>query len=277
MIPTNASAAGRRAAAIVLVLAGLCAAFAPGCAKKPIVRLRGIQIDHLGLSEVDLLLGFEVTNPNWFTVRLFEFEYELAVDGQRIAGGEMSKPIRSIGAEKTESYSVPVTLTYESMLPFVTRHAGRDAIGYELTTRATFNVLGMPIPIRKKRVGKIPPIRKPSIRLKTVRMRKEPPKAIEVVFEVHNPNRFALLLEHMEGGVFAGEEQILTIWRSETTKFPGGKTSELVVPVRLGVAAMVRAVAKAVGKGRKLQFKGKFVLDAPGPIKNIFTDEDPSP
>ena len=276
MTASSGPGAGQARAAAWVLLGSFLAAFAGGCVKKPIVRLKGIQIDRLGLTGVNLLLDFDVTNPNWFMVRLYEFEYDMTVEGRRLAGGEMPKPISSISADQTKRYSIPVGLTYESLRPIITRRAGQ-ALQYELTTRTTFNVFGMPVPIRRKRTGKMPPIRAPGVRLKALRMRTEPPKAIEVVFDVHNPNSFSLLLNQVSGGVFAGEQEVLTVYRSETTEFHGGGTTELVVPVRLGVAAMMRALATAGVSGSKLKFKGKFDLDAPKPLKSIFMDEESSP
>ena len=257
----------------VLAVAMLIAA-APGCVKKPLVRLVDVEIDSIDLEKTDLSLGVNVTNPNWFMARLYAMRYDMTINGKPLASGEVPTPIELITARGERSYRIPLSIPHDALLPFVQNLLGTEAIPYALTAEATFNVIGLPLPVQRVRTGKIPPIRGLRPRLKALRFPGDTPTVVEVVFDIHNPNPFAMAMKRLDGAVYVGDEKILTIYRSMTAELPGGKTSELVVPIRLGVTGMVRAMAK-IGSGERPEFRGTFILDVPAPFKKLLLDELP--
>ena len=258
-----------------LVLAGaMLVAAAPGCVKKPLVRLVDVEIDGIDLEKTDLSLGVNVTNPNWFPARLYAMRYDMTVNDKQLASGEVPTPIELIPGGGERSYRIPLSIPHDSLLSFIQNLMGTEAVPYALTAEATFNVIGLPLAVRRVRTGKLPPIRALQARLKALRFPGDTPTVVEVVFDIHNPNPFAMAMKRVDGAVWVGEEKILTIYRSATTDLPGGETSELVVPIRLGVTAMVRALAK-VGSGQRPEFRGTFILDVPGPFKKLLLDELP--
>lgn len=260
-------------AGLMLAVALLVAA-APGCIKKPLVRLVDLQIDAIDLDKTDLSLGINVTNPNWFVARLYAMRYEMSVNGKPLAAGEVPTPIELIPAGGERSYRIPLSIMHDSLLPFIQNLLGAESIPYALTAEATFNVIGLPLPVQRVRTGKIPPILALRPRLKALRFPGDTPTVVEVVFDIHNPNPFAMAMKRLDGAIYVGDEKILTIYRSTTAELPGGETSELVVPIRLGVTPMVRAMAK-IGSGQRPEFRGLFILDVPGPFKKLLLDELP--
>jgi len=269
MMPT------RRVSRAGLILAvALLVAAAPGCVRKPLVRLVDVQVAGIDLEKTDLTLGVTVTNPNWFVARLYAMRYDMSVNGKHLASGEIPTPVELIPPGGERSYRIPLSIAHDSLLPFIQNLLGAEAIPYTLTAEATFNLIGLPLPVRRVRTGKIPPIRALQPRLKALRFPGDTPAVVEVVFDIHNPNPFAMAMKRLDGAVYVGEEKIITIYRPTTADLPGGETAELVVPIRLGVTAMIRALAK-VGSGQRPEFRGTFILDVPGPFKKLLLDELP--
>ncbi len=257
-----------------ILAAALLTAATPGCVKKPQVRLVDVEISGIDLEKTDLTLGVEVTNPNWFVARLYAMRYGMTVSDKELASGEVPTPIELIPAGAQRSYRIPLSITHDALLPFIQNLVGAEAIPYALTAEATFNVIGLPLPVRRVRTGKIPPIRALQPRLQALRFPGDTPAVVEIVFEVHNPNPFAMAMKRLDGAVYVGEEKILTIYRSATAELPSGETSELVVPIRLGTTAMLRAMAK-IGSGHRPEFRGAFLLEVPGPLKKLLLDDLP--
>jgi LEA14-like dessication related protein len=269
-LQTKATRWSWRAAGVLAVAMVLAA---PGCVKKPLVRLVDVQIDSIDLEKTDMSVGVNVTNPNWFVARMFALQYGMTVDGKELVSGEVPTPIEMIPAGAKRTYRIPLRISHDALMPFLQNLLGAEAIPYALTAEATFNVIGLPLPVQRQRTGKLPPIRALEPRLQAIRFPGDVPASLEVVFNVHNPNPFSMAMKRMDGAIYVGGEKVLTIYRSMTTDLPGGQTSELVVPIRLGMAAMVRAMAKA-GSG-KLEFRGNFILDVPGPFRNLLLDALP--
>jgi len=83
--------------AVVVVPAAL-ALLLSACASAPIqpptLQVAGLKVGDMGLTGVALDVRFRVRNPNPNVIKIDRFEYELAVNGQRLGRGFEARPLK---------------------------------------------------------------------------------------------------------------------------------------------------------------------------------------
>jgi len=248
---------GALAAALLAVLT------AGGCAiQKPTLALRDIEVAAIGFHQIDLVLDFAVTNPNDFGINLYGLDYELTAGGGRLAGGSLPRPVGSLEPNRTIVVKAPVSVTYGTLKPLVSAAKSGEAIDYEMTTTATFNVFGVKVKVPLRRSGKIPPLRSPSWRFTDIRL-VMPGPAVEVSFEVDNPNPFALPLKALTGVVKVGDRPVLRVSGTTLDPIPPKEKRTVTVPVKLDSAGVLSLLREGLADRRKLSFEGNLALDAP--------------
>ena len=72
---------------VVLALLAGCATTETMIAK-PTVVLKSVELSKVGISSQTFVLGFEVKNPNAFSLPIESVRYRILFDGQKFAGGE---------------------------------------------------------------------------------------------------------------------------------------------------------------------------------------------
>lgn len=86
-----------------------------GCVSSPEVVLDDVSLQSVGFKQMDILLDFEMKNPNSFSLPLESIAWSMRVNGQRFEGGVV--PIyRDLEPEDSLKIVVPVTLPYASAL-----------------------------------------------------------------------------------------------------------------------------------------------------------------
>ncbi len=262
-----ASRAGSRWAATAL-----CAPLLiwSGCAvEKPQLRLRDVAVAGLDFQELRVVFDFDVTNPNPFQLSLWGMEYGLSAAGERFAGGALTQPVAALRAKETITVRAPVSIQYRKLLPIVRRLGARKPIDYELSGTATFSFLGTRIPVPLKHLGKIPALRAPSWHFRDVRLAEGSAGVVELVFDVDNPNAFALPLASLRGTVRCGREVLVEVDRGMLTTVPPGRTARLVLPVRVSAAAAARALAQALTRRESVRFEGELKLGTPLSLRKM--------
>ncbi len=235
-----------------------------GCGfQKPTLKLRDIEVAALDFQKLELVLDFAVTNPNDYQISLHGLEYALAAGGQRFASGAMPRPVTPLAARQTTVVKAPVTMQFAHLRPILSKLGAGEQIDYQLTVKATFDFVAFKVPVSLKRAGKLPALRAPSWRLVDVRLAAGAEPTALVVFEVNNPNRFALPLRSLSGVLKYGDQPLLRVDRPTLRAVPAGKTAKLTVPVRLDAAGAARALAAALGSPQSLRFEGNLELDPP--------------
>ena len=89
-------------AALALALAAACAS-AP--VHPPTLQVAGLKVGDMGLTGVALDVRFRVRNPNEKAIKIDRFEYELAVNGQRLGRGFEARPLQIESFEEAEIVS----------------------------------------------------------------------------------------------------------------------------------------------------------------------------
>ncbi|MHC4717597.1 MAG: LEA/WHy family protein, partial [Planctomycetota bacterium] len=221
-----------------MVAAALLALAAGGCSiQKPTLALRDIEVAGLDFEKIDLVLDLTVTNPNEYAISLYGLDYEISAGGRRFGGGSLPRPVTPLEASQTSVIKAPLSVTFRDLKPLAAEATSGKDIEYELTGEATFTLIGLKIKVPLKRTGKLPALKAPSWRFADVRLSRAALTA-EVVFEVDNPNPFALPLRALTGVVKYGDQPVLRVDQPSLSPVPAGKTTAVAVPVKLESAGV---------------------------------------
>jgi len=109
----------------------------------PEVKLRGVEVASLDISEQTFVLSFDVFNPNPFPLPVKTISYAVMLDGQRFASGEMASSF-TVAAGSDGEFAISVALNLLQTAPdllFIVREGVRRDIPYGLKGQ-----LGVDIP-----------------------------------------------------------------------------------------------------------------------------------
>ncbi len=258
-----------------LVLCLVAGAFPAGCSyEKPTVELANIGVTGIDFQKLDLLFDLKVHNPNSFQISISSLDYQVAAGGERVAGGALPRPIPPLGAKKTTNLRAPVELHYAGLLPVVKKLGARQALPFEFSGEAAFNILGLTVPVPFRHEGRIPALRAPSWHLRQVRLLGQGDPGLELVFEVDNPNDFPLPLLQLKGHLRYGEQTLLEVNQTGLESAPAGRPAELTVPIRINAAGVLEAVGDAISRGGSIRFDGKLHLGVPPSLKEMLLGQE---
>jgi len=225
--------------------------------RRPGVELESTRIASLSLADVDLLLGFEIDNPNAFGVRLDRLDYRLTVGGEPLASGDQPRGVE-IGAGRRSRAEIPLSIAWDDLARVYRSLTGGGPAGYRLEAGFWFDVpvLGaVRVPLTSD--GDFPRLSMP--RLSVVDLDVAGIDAggarLELTLSLDNPNDFPLSIDDLDyslelaGNRVAGVEDAgrLTVGR-------GGRGS-WTVPMRVDFAEAGRAVSQALTAGGSIDYR----------------------
>ena len=105
-----------KSAAGVAGVVVLCSFLLASCSdvQAPKVVLTGVEIEGMSVEGLELTLLADVRNPNDFGATIGELDYEVYVDGGRLAAGLLSDGVEVPAGESVE-VGIPFTLTWEGV------------------------------------------------------------------------------------------------------------------------------------------------------------------
>jgi LEA14-like dessication related protein len=112
--------------------AGAGRVFAP-----PRVSLTGIELQRLSLASADLLLDFEVDNPNRLALVLDSIDYRLSVNGEPLLAGRQDERIE-IAARTRGSAQLPVSIGIPDLVRVVRSVRRNERPHYDLAGELRF-------------------------------------------------------------------------------------------------------------------------------------------
>jgi len=240
-----------------------------GCIKPPKVSLSDIEISSMSFRRLELVCIFDVQNPNLFNADLKSFNCEFQASEKPIASGSAVTPIPSIPAGGRRSVPVAVAINLKDLTGAAKEYARGETVPYKLTSRPVFNVLGMSLPVSFSHGGKIPSMLAPKWKLKRISLRKGLAPAFLVTFEIRNPSGIHLSLEGVKGALRLAGEPVLELDETKLTELPDGETIELVIPVRVRLAALAGAAGKLITDWRSVKFDGEFKIKTPLSLRQM--------
>jgi LEA14-like dessication related protein len=103
--------------------------------EEPSFTLRQVTLSPRSFTEMDILLGIEVRNPNRFDLTLKSFEYTVQLDQQDIGAGRLEKEI-VVPASSTSMIHVPVAATFKNLGASLKTVLFSDNVPYKIEGKA---------------------------------------------------------------------------------------------------------------------------------------------
>ena len=247
------SSFGFRISCLLLVL------MACGCIKKPVIALDDVKVEQFNFEQVDLAFEFKVYNPNSFQLSLSRLSYALASDGTQFARGSVPGPVVAVGSGETTVVRAPMTIRFAPLVAILTIRPRGESIPCDLVGEAGFNVYGQTVNVPFRRPGWMPVLRAPDWHFRGVELVRPAGRArprVELLFDVDNPNSFAIPLAGLSGEVACtATRSILRVnpLRLEPPKPAAGPPGWSCRCGSTGRAAM--AVLKAITTGERDRFR----------------------
>jgi len=262
----------RRPAAGWAALLAVCLLWAPGCTvRPPTLKLRDIEVAAADFKKLDLVLEFAVHNPNDYQISLHAFEYEMSAAGGTLASGALDRPVTPLAAGKTVVVRAPVTLEFAALAGPLVKAVGGESIDYELACRATFDFTAFKKHVPFSHAGTLPALRAPSWRFRDVRW--QPADAggprVTLVFEVTNPNRFALPLRKLSGALMYGDQPLVHVEAGALKPVPAEASAQVQASAKLDAAEAVKALLAGLKDRQALRFEGRLALDVPPALHEL--------
>jgi len=254
----------------------LCVFGVTGCIKPPEVSLSDIKITSMSFKKLDLVCMFDVENPNIFAAKLNKFNCDFRAFDRSLASGAAPGPIPTIPAGATRRLPVNLAISLPDLASVARQYAEGKTVSYALTSRPVFNVLGASLPVTFNHDGKIPSMLAPKWKLKGVSVRGGPKPALLVTFEISNPSGIHLSLAGVKGSLHLGGSTLVELHETKLTELPDDEAIELVVPVRVRLAALAGISRKLLTDWRSIRFDGQFNLKTPLPLRRMMLGKPPS-
>jgi LEA14-like dessication related protein len=158
----RASAARHFVLAIALALLASCAGLGPR-PEPPTLSLSGIRSMEMRPEDARMGLRFEATNPNDYEIEVESIDFDVAIEGVKVASGRTPVPFR-LPAKGTGTVDVDVAAGFDPMAKATRAALERFAktIRYEIS--GTARVAGRSVPFR--RAGEVPAPDARSLRLR---------------------------------------------------------------------------------------------------------------
>lgn len=103
--------------------------------EKPSLVLREIALRPHSLTEISLLLGLDVQNPNRFDLTLTSFEYTVYLNNQEIGNGRLEKELW-IPSSSVTRLQVPVSATFKDWSGSLQTIMAREGLPYKIEGKA---------------------------------------------------------------------------------------------------------------------------------------------
>jgi len=115
----------------VAVVSG-CATLARQAFSNPVVTVKDVQVKGIGLQGGSLDLVLDVYNPNEYRLDASRITYQVWVDSNQIATGDIEKLVTLTDKGNSE-VTVPVNFTFASVQAALLHYAQRGSVDYRVT------------------------------------------------------------------------------------------------------------------------------------------------
>lgn len=158
----------------------------------PTVTYNNFHVNGLSLDGVDMLFGFNLTNPNNLEVRAESYRYEFFINNESLVSGTQEAGVE-LKARDSQIIQVPVSMNFQQLYRAGRSVVNSDSIRYNLDTEIVFDlpVLGSRrVPVKAE--GYLPVIRMPQIDFDGIEVNNFSFNGAELVARIRvvNPNLF---------------------------------------------------------------------------------------
>jgi LEA14-like dessication related protein len=254
------------AAALTASVLAACSVLEQAGVESPRVHLESTRVASLSLDDVDLVLGFEVANPNPVGVRFDRFDYRLSVAGTELARGEQRRGVE-LAARGTSRIELPVSVGWTDLGAIYRSLSAGGRPGYRLEGGFWFDVpvLGaLRVPLTKE--GTFPVLRLPELSLADLEVDRVDAGGarLDLVLSLENPNDFPLTVRGLDSALELAGQRVATVERGGGVRVAAGGRGTWRVPVAVDFARAGRALAQALAGGGSLAYalRGDLEVDS---------------
>lgn len=245
------------AAAALALAAGACAVLQQAGVQRPSVDLESTRVAALSLADVDLLLGFEIDNPNSFGVRLDRLDYVLTIAGERLAEGDQRRGVE-IGAGRRTTAEIPVSIAWDDLARVYRSLRGGGAADYRIDAGFWFDVpvLGaVRVPVTSD--GDFPRLSLPRLSLAGLDVERIDAGGarLDLRLELDNPNSFPLTVDDLDYALDLAGSRVARVEDAGRLTVDRGGRGSWTVPVRIDFAEAGRAVAQVLAGGGTVDYR----------------------
>ncbi|HEX2254870.1 MAG TPA: LEA type 2 family protein [Thermoanaerobaculia bacterium] len=257
----------------VLLLAALLVVLlsTAGCAEllqtagiqEPRVSLDSTRLTSLSLSDVDLLLGFRVDNPNSVGVSFDRFDYRLSVAGTPLAEGDQRRGV-TLAAGGASTVEIPLSVAWSDLSAIYRSLRGGGDPGYSLEAGFWFDVpvLGaIRVPVSTD--GSFPRLSMPRLSLASLDVERLTASGAELALqlELENPNDFAFTVNDLDYRLALAGETVAGTAGGRGVRVASGGTERWTVPLSVDFLRAGQALARALSGGGRLDYRLDGTLD----------------
>jgi len=264
--------AGRALVVLALVLplaAGACGLLGAAGIERPSVSLDSTRLQSISVRDVDLLLGFEIDNPNALGVRLEGFDYRLSVAGTPLAEGDRREEL-TVPAGGRSRADLPLSVAWDDLAAIYRSVRSGGETGYRLDAGFTFEVpvLG-PVRIPLTRQGDFPVVRLPRLSVRSVDVRRVTAGGAELALdlEIDNPNDFPFTLRELDYALELAGSRVLSTRDARAVSVARGGSEHWELPLSIDFGEAGRAVAQALSSGGRIDYRLTGTADLTAPVE----------
>ena len=136
MHASRARSFGLRSSVLGLVLLAGCATVGRSMFATPVVELKDVRMKAIGFQGGSMDIILDVTNPNDYRLDATRFTYNLWVDTNRVAFGEI-KQTATLEAHKKTAVVVPVSFSIQELIRATQLMSKTGGVDYHVTGEVT--------------------------------------------------------------------------------------------------------------------------------------------
>lgn len=225
--------------------------------RKPTVAYSDVSVQSLSFDGVTLLFDFDVTNPNSVDVTADQYSYEFFINDNLFLEGQEPEEV-TVKKQGSSVVQVPVAFTFTELAETFRSVLRQDDLSYRLATEVMFDmpVIGSQIvPVEASGtfpIPKIPRIEFGDLEVKNISLSGA---EVEVVFDVSNPNDFAIRLSDAAYQLEVNGREWLDTTLGRDIEVAGSETQTINIPIRLSSSQMGSALLDILSGNQNFEYR----------------------
>lgn len=254
---------------LLIMLSG-CSLFRSATSMEaPEIVYNDFHINGFSLDGVDMLFGFEVTNPNNQGVRAENYRYEFFINDESLLSGERSEQFE-LHARDSQIIQVPLSMNFQQLYRAGQAVANRDSIHYQLETEVEFNlpVIGSRrVPVRAE--GYLPVVRMPQVDFDGIEVKNLGFSGIELEARIRvvNPNSFGFSFGNADYRLEVNQSEWVDSELEDRIRVGANSDSIISIPFSLSGASFGSAVLQILQGNQSFNYNisgsGEINVDLP--------------
>jgi LEA14-like dessication related protein len=123
---------------VILLAVSLSACSVKGAVRKMSLELKTVHVKQMTLKGFDADIYLQITNPNWFTVRISDLDYHAYISDEEIASGQEKDDI-ALPSGSATIVTLPLKVSYGSLGGKLAQILFSGSIEYRLKGSAVFH------------------------------------------------------------------------------------------------------------------------------------------